>query len=40
MKNRPDTINDYQSPYQNITEALKEAIGTRIVGVTNKRKKS
>ena len=40
MKNRQDNIKDYQSLSQNITEALKEAIGTRTVGVTNKRKES
>ena len=40
MKNRQDNINDYQSLYQNTIEALKEAIGTRAVGVTNKRKES
>ena len=40
MNNRQDNINDYQSLYQNTTEALKEAIGTRTVGVTNKRKES
>ena len=40
MKNRQDNINDYQSLYQNTTEALKEAIGTRTVGVTNKRNES
>ena len=41
MKNRQDNINDYQSLYQNITEALKKPlIGTQTVGVTNKRKES
>ena len=40
MKNRQDNINDYQSLYKNITEALKEAIGIQPVGVTNKRKES
>ena len=40
MKNRQDNIKDYQSLSQNITEALKVAIGTRTVGVTNKRKES